>query len=112
MANLVEKRSFTPQKFYAGEFPVVRDTGTAGAAIAQYDMIMTVTDESTGDVTIQPATTAGIADLTGIAITAAAKDEPVVYIMTGEVFADAVNIGTIDAAVAKAALRKLCIFLV
>ena len=27
MANLVEKRSFTPQKFYAGEFPVVRDTG-------------------------------------------------------------------------------------
>ena len=46
------------------------------------------------------------------AITAAAKDEPVVYIMTGEVFADAVNIGTIDAAVAKAALRKLCIFLV
>lgn len=111
MANLVEKRSFTPQKFYAGEFPVVRDTGAAGAAIAQYDMIMTVTDESTGDVTIQPATTAGIADLTGIAITAAAKDEPVVYIMTGEVFADAVNMGDIDAAAAKAALRKLCIFL-
>ena len=112
MSNLVETRSCTPQKFYAGEFPVVRDTGTAGAAIAQYDMIMTVTDEETGTVTLQPATTAGIANVVGIAITAAAKDEPVVYIMTGEVFADAVNIGTIDAAVAKAALRKLCIFLV
>lgn len=112
MASLVEKRSFTPQKFYAGEFPVVRDTGTAGAAIAQYDMIMAVTDADTGAMTLQPATTAGIADLVGIAITAAAKDEPVVYIMTGEVFADAVNIGTVDAAAAKAALRKLCIFLV
>lgn len=112
MANLVEKRSFTPQKFYAGEFPVVRDTGTAGAAIAQYGMIMTVTDEEAGTVTLQPATTAGIANVVGIAITAAAKDEPVVYIMTGEVFADAVNMGDIDAAAAKAALRKLCIFLV
>ena len=110
MANLVEKRSFTPQKFYAGEFPVVRDTGTAGAAIAQYDMIMTVTDEEAGTVTLQPATTAGIDNVVGIA--AAAKDEPVVYIMTGEVFADAVNMGDIDAAAAKTALRKLCIFLV
>lgn len=112
MANLVEKRSFTPQKFYAGEFPVVRDTGTAGEAIAQHDMIMAVTDADTGTVTLKPATMEGIADLAGIAITAAEKDEPVVYIMTGEVFADAVNTGEVDAAAAKAALRKLCIFLV
>lgn len=112
MANLVEKRNFTPQKFYAGEFPVVTETGTAGAVIAQHDMIMSVTDEDSGAVTLQPATTAGIANVVGIAINAAAKDEPVVYIMTGQVFADAVNIGTIDAAAAKAALRKLCIFLV
>lgn len=112
MANLVEKRSFTPRKFFAGEFPVVRDTGIAGAEIAQYDMIMSVTDEESEAVTLQPATTAGIANVVGIAVNAAAKDEPVVYIMTGEVFADAVNIGTIDAAAAKAALRKLSIFLV
>ena len=50
MANLVEKREFTPKKFYAGEFPVVTDTGTAGKKVAQYDMIMSVTDDTSGAV--------------------------------------------------------------
>lgn len=117
MANLVEKRSYTPQQFYAGEFPVVTETGTAGAKIKQYDMIMAAEDETGTETaaitaaTLVPATAAGIANVVGIAVTAAEKDEPVVYIMTGEVFADAVNIGNIDADVAKAALRKLSIFL-
>ena len=111
MANLVEKREFTPKKFYAGEFPVVTDTRTAGKKVAQYDMIMSVTDDTSGAVTLEPATTAGIANVVGIAVNAAEADEPVVYIMTGEVFADAVNIGTVDTAAAKAALRKLSIFL-
>lgn len=120
MANLVEKRSYTPQQFYAGEFPVVTETGTAGAKIKQYDMIMLVVEEEkdeSGAVTattsaLAPATAEGIANVVGIAVTAAAKDEPVVYIMTGEVFADAVNMAEdIDADVAKAALRKLSIFL-
>lgn len=111
MANLVEKREFTPKKFYAGEFPVVTDTGTAGKKVAQYDMIMSVTNKTSGAVTLEPATAADIANVVGIAVNAAEVKEPVVYIMTGEVFADAVNIGTVDAAVAKAALRKLSIFL-
>lgn len=109
MSNLVENRSFSPKKFFAGEFPVVRETGMAGKAIAQYDMIMAVTND--GTVTMEPATTAGIANVVGIALNDAAKGEPVVYAMTGEVFADAVNMNDVDAAAAKAALRKLSIFL-
>lgn len=111
MANLVENRSFSPKKFFAGEFPVVRETGMAGKAIAQYDMIMAVTNADTSTVTMEPATAAGIADVVGIALNDAAKGEPVVYAMTGEVFADAVNMNDVDAAAAKAALRKLSIFL-
>ena len=30
MANLIETREYTPKRFYAGEFPVVTETGTAG----------------------------------------------------------------------------------
>lgn len=111
MANLVEKRSYTPQRFYAGEFPVVTETGTAGAAIKQYDLIMSVAGSEGEEATLAPATAEGIENVVGIAVTAAAKEEPVVYIMTGEVFADAVNIGDIDATAAKTALRKLSIFL-
>ena len=41
MANLVEKLGeYSPKKFFAGEFPVVREIGTAGEAISQYDLIM------------------------------------------------------------------------
>jgi len=48
----------------------------------------------------------------GIAVsTADAAGDPVVYIMTGEVFADSVGLNGIDAAAAKAACRKLSIFL-
>ena len=27
MANLIERREYTPKRFYAGEFPVVTETG-------------------------------------------------------------------------------------
>lgn len=40
MANLIERREYTPKRFYAGEFPVVTETGTAGGAIALYDLVM------------------------------------------------------------------------
>ena len=57
------------------------------------------------------ATKAGIANVAGIAISDAAIGEPVIYILTGEVFADVVKTNDIDAAEAKAALRKLSIFM-
>lgn len=106
MASLIERRSYEPKKFYAGEFPVVTETGTAGGAIALHDLVMS------SESGIVKATTAGIANVVGIAVSeAAAADDPVVYIMTGEVFADSVNLNGIEAAAAKAACRKLSIFL-
>ena len=106
MADLIERREYTPKKFYAGEFPAVPETGTAGGAIALYDLVMS------SDAGIVKATTEGIENVVGIAVsTAEAAGDPVVYIMTGEVFADSVGLNGIDAAAAKAACRKLSIFL-
>lgn len=106
MANLIERREYAPKRFYAGEFPVVTETGTAGEAIALHDLVMS------SDTGIVKATTEGIANVVGIAVSEAeAKDDPVVYILTGEVFTDSVGLNGIDAAAAKAACRKLSIFL-
>ncbi len=106
MADLIERREFNPTKFYAGEFPVVTETGTAGGAIALHDLVMS------SDTGVVKATTEGIANVVGIAVSAAAAEgDPVVYILTGEVFADSVGLNGIDPAAAKAACRKLCIFL-
>ena len=79
MAELIERREYTPKRFYAGEFPAVPETGTAGGAIALHDLVM--------------------------------SSDPVVYIMTGEVFADSVGLDGITVDEAKAACRKLSIFL-
>ena len=106
MAELIERREYTPKRFYAGEFPAVPETGTAGGAIALHDLVMS------SDTGIVKATKEGIANVVGIAVSeAAAADDPVVYILTGEVFTDAVGLNGIDPAAAKAACRKLSIFL-
>lgn len=105
MAELIERREYTPKRFFAGEFPVVNETGTAGGAIALHDLVMS------SDAGIVKATTEGIANVVGIAVSAAAEGEPVVYILTGAVFADTVGLNGIDPAAAKAACRKLSIFL-
>ena len=106
MAELIERREYTPKRFYAGEFPAVPETGTAGGAIALHDLVMS------SDTGIVKATKEGIANVVGIAVSeAAAAGDPVVYIMTGEVFADSVGLNGIDPAAAKAACRKLSIFL-
>ena len=106
MADLIERREYTPKKFYAGEFPAVPETGTAGGAIALHDLVMS------SDTGIVKATKEGIANVVGIAVSeAAAKDDPIVYILTGEVFADSVGLDGITVDEAKAACRKLSIFL-
>ena len=103
----VETRSTTPKNFFAGEFPTVPETGTAGAAIAEYTPVTT-----DGDGKIVPIA-AGTKDaVIGIAAAAAGKDEPVVYYMTGEFYADAINVPVgITIAEVKAACRKISIFL-
>ena len=40
----VETRSTTPKNFFAGEFPTVPETGTAGAVIAEYTPVTTGSD--------------------------------------------------------------------
>ena len=103
----IEKRSTEPKNFFAGEFPTVTDTGTAGAALAEYTPI--TTDESGNIVAVASST---IAKVIGITAAAADKDAPVVYYMTGEYFADAINLPTgvtIDAL--KPALRSINIYL-
>ena len=106
MTELIERRNYEPKKFYAGEFPVVTETGTAGGKIALHDLVLTSENG------IVKATKEGIANVVGIAVSeAAAADDPVVYIMTGEVFADSVGINDMTAEEAKAACRKLSIFL-
>lgn len=108
MAELVERLGeYSPKMVFAGEFPMLTDTGTAGEAVAQWDIVML--DAATGN--IKKATTAGIDTVAGIAATAAAKNEPIVYYMTGEFFTDAIGMNGIDEATVKAALRKLSIFL-
>lgn len=103
----VETRSTTPKNFFAGEFPTVPETGTAGAVIAEYTPVTT-----DGDGKIVPIATETKDAVIGIAAAAAGKDEPVVYYMTGEFFADAINVPAgITIAEVKAACRKISIFL-
>lgn len=103
----VETRSTEPKNFFAGDFPIVPETGTAGAAIAEHTPIAFDDDGA-----IVPITTETVSKVIGISAEAAAKDDPVVYYMTGEYFADAVNIPAgVDGAELKTALRKLSIFL-
>lgn len=103
----VETRSFEPKNFFAGDFPTLTETGTAGAAIAAHTPLILNED---GD--LVAVTAAGKANVVGISAAAAEKDEPVVYYMTGEFFEDALampsGVTTDDI---KDALRKLSIFL-
>ena len=103
----VETRSTTPKNFFAGEFPTVPETGTAGAVIAEYKPVTTGSDGK-----IVPIAAETKDAVIGIAAAAAGKDEPVVYYMTGEFFADAINVPAgITIAEVKAACRKISIFL-
>ncbi len=103
----VETRSFEPKNFFAGDFPTLTETGTAGAAIAQHTPVIFNEDGN-----LVAVTAAGKANVVGISAAAAEKDEPVVYYMTGEFFADALTMPSgVTVADIKDVLRKLSIFL-
>lgn len=103
----IEERSYEPKNFFAGEFPTVPETGTAGAAVAERTP---VTADNDGK--IIPVAAGAEANVIGISAMAAAANEPVVYYMTGEFFKDAINVPNgVDADALKAALRKVSIFL-
>lgn len=106
----IETRKHEPKNFFAGDFPTLTESGTAGAELEEYTPVTTDAD---GNVVAVSAPAEG-KEMTVIGITAAAagKDEPVVYYMTGEFFADALNLpADVTVEAVKDALRKISIFL-
>ncbi|WP_373220894.1 hypothetical protein [Mediterraneibacter gnavus] len=103
----IETRKHEPKNVFAGDFPTLPESGTAGAAVAEYMPVAKNTDGK-----IVPVTADTIADVVGISAAEAAEDEPIVYYMTGEFFADGLTMPagvTVEAV--KDALRKISIFL-
>lgn len=103
----IEKRSTEPKNFFAGEFPTVTETGTAGAALAEYTPITV-----NGDGNIVAVTAETVGDVIGITAAAADNNAPVVYYMTGEYYEDAINLPSgVVMENLKPALRKINIYL-
>lgn len=103
----VETRSTEPKNFFAGDFPTLPETGTAGEKLAEHTP---VTVNEAGEIVAVAAETTG--DVVGVTAEAAEKGEPVVYYMTGEFFADALNLPEgVAIEDIKDRLRKLSIFL-
>lgn len=103
----VETRSTEPKNFFAGDFPTLPETGTAGEKLAEHTPVMAGEDGN-----IVAVTKAAAEKVVGITAEAAESGEPVVYYMTGEFFADAITLPdgvTIEDI--KDSLRKLSIFL-
>ena len=86
--HAVETRSTEPKNFFAGDFPTLPDSGTAGAKLAEHTPVAKNEDGN-----IVAVTAATIDKVVGITAEAAENGEPVVYYMTGEFFADAIEIG-------------------
>lgn len=108
MANYaVETRNTTPKNFFAGDFPTVTESGTAGEAIKEYAPV--VINDSGKVVNVAAATKDKVI---GISAAAAGANEPVVYYQTGEFFANALNMPDgVTAGDVAPYLRKLSIFL-
>ena len=103
----VETRSTEPKNFFAGDFPTLPESGTAGAKLAEHTPVAKGEDGSIVAVTAET-----IDKVVGITAEAAESGEPVVYYMTGEFFADALNLPEgVAIEDIKDSLRKLSIFL-
>lgn len=113
----IERRSVEPKNFFAGDFPIVPESGTAAVDIPEYTPVTTNADGKITPIAAatgsgDTATPATIGDVIGITAEAAEKDGPVVYYQTGEFFAAAINMPAgVTMAELKPALRKLTIFL-
>lgn len=113
----VETRRTEPKNFFAGDFPTLTDSGTAGEKLAEHTPvtvnedgeIVAVAAASGSGENAKEATTGNVI---GITAEAAAKGDPVVYYLTGEFFADAINLPEdVEVEDIKDSLRKLSIFL-
>ena len=108
----IESRKCEPKNFFAGDFPTLTENGTAGADIKEY---MPVAKNTEGKIVPLKKTEAEASpemDVVGISAAAAANDEPVVYYLTGEFYADALNLpDQVELKTVKDQLRKISIFL-
>lgn len=113
----IEKRTCEAKNFFAGDFPTLTESGTAGENLEEHTP---VTRNSEGKIVAvaaasgsgDDATAATAGDVIGITAAAAAEEEPVVYYLTGEFFEEAINLPEgVAVEDIKEPLRKLSIFL-
>lgn len=113
----IKTRTCEGKNFFAGDFPTLTETGTAGEALAEHTPvtrngdgeIVAVAAASGSGQSAKPATTG---DVIGITAAEAGEDEPVVYYMTGEFFEEAINLPDgVTVEDIKEPLRKISIFL-
>ncbi len=113
----VETRKYESKNFFAGEFPTLTDTGVAGEDLAEHTP---VTKNSDGKIvavvsvsgTESSSVLSTIENVIGITATAAEKDAPVVYYITGEFFAEALALPEgVEMKILKDTFRKVSIFL-
>ncbi|GHU42218.1 hypothetical protein FACS1894111_05780 [Clostridia bacterium] len=121
----INEATLTPENFFAGDFPIERDFGTAGATIAKHEPVKLVggqilpvtlgTATAADEENVVPARTAEentVAGLYGIAAEDAATGEETVIYLTGEFFTESIPLKTgVTADVLKPHFRKLNIFL-
>ena len=102
--------TYKPKRVFAGDFPVVTDSGTVadGETILE---LMPITLDTDGK--IKAVTADNIAEVYGLAAQDAEAGEEVVCYLTGQFFGDSLMVpdGT-TAANFKAPFRKLSVFLV
>ncbi len=107
MSYGVENFEYKPKNFLAGDFPTVPEDGVAAEKIIEFSPL---TKNSDGKIALVTADT--INKVIGLSAVAAEEGDPIVYYMTGEFFANAINLPqgvTMDKL--KEELRKISIFL-
>ena len=106
----IDTRKHEPKNFFAGDFPTLPETGVAGAKLEE---CMPVAKDADGKIVPVAAAEKGKEmAVVGIAAAAAEEDEPAVYYMTGEFFAEALVLPDgVEIEALKDAFRKISIFL-
>lgn len=106
----IDTRKHEPKNFFTGDFPTLPETGVAGAKLEE---CMPVAKNADGKIVPVAAAEEGKEmAVVGIAAAAAEEDEPAVYYMTGEFFAEALVLPDgVEIEALKDAFRKISIFL-
>lgn len=113
----IKTRTCEAKNFFAGDFPTLTESGTAGEALKEHTP---VTRDSEGQIVAvaaasgsgDSAVAATTEDVVGITAADASEGDPVVYYLTGEFFEEALNLPEgVTVEDIKEPLRKISIFL-